>query len=235
LPATGITVASFAGHDQLLFLHKDLGMAPTYGHGHSDALSVVFRWRDQAVLLDPGTYLYGGPPDWRHYFRSAFAHNTVTIDGTDAMVQTGPFLWRSGYHSQVDFSKLDNGLVAVLAHCDSYGRQGFTHWRGVLYRQAPGGEGAWQLDLPSGDLIRIRLPAGRTSTLKGATEPLRGWRSPHYAQLEPCEVLECVLPDGRDPEALTVFELGGESPTGTELDQWVNDCRGRTHQAGRQP
>jgi len=261
LPDTGITVASFGDNDQLLFLHKDLGMAPNFGHGHSDALSVVFRWRDQPALLDPGTYLYGGPTGMRSYFRSAFGHNTVTIGGADALVQKGPFLWRSGYRSRVIFSKLDNDLAAVLALCDNYGRQGFTHWRGILYRRdrylavldlvqgnavasgvtvrwhvggtpTPNKDGSVQLTLPSGDDILIRLPTGKTSISKGSSDPVRGWRSAHYTQLEPCNVIECVLPDSQATEALTVFELANAPVPGNELHAWIADCRDRSRQVG---
>lgn len=134
-PDTGITIASFTEHDRLLFLHKDLGMPPNYGHGHSDALSMVWCWADQDVLIDPGTCLYGGPAESRAYFRSASCHNTVTIDGADAMVQTGPFLWKNGFRTTATFSQLDTDLVAVLAYSDGYRRHGYVHWRGIVYRK----------------------------------------------------------------------------------------------------
>lgn len=134
-PHTGLTAVSFDGHDRLLFLHKDLGMPPNYGHGHSDALSVVFRWKDHDVLLDAGTYLYGGPPEFRNYFRSAVAHNTLTIDQQDQATQTGPFLWRHPYRSRCVLNHFEDHTAAMLATHDGYRAQGAVHWRGVVYRK----------------------------------------------------------------------------------------------------
>ena len=33
------------------------------------------------ILADPGTYCYHGEPEWREWFRSTAAHNTVEIGG----------------------------------------------------------------------------------------------------------------------------------------------------------
>lgn len=45
------------------------------------------------VLADPGTYCYHEHPDWRRYFRSTRAHNTLSIEGRDQSVSSGPFMW----------------------------------------------------------------------------------------------------------------------------------------------
>jgi hypothetical protein len=70
-----------------------LGFGSIAAHGHADALSVVVRAGGVDVLVDPGTYDYFSFPEWRQYFRSSRAHNTVTIDGRDQSVQLGSFLW----------------------------------------------------------------------------------------------------------------------------------------------
>jgi hypothetical protein len=62
-------------------------------HAHADALSVEVRHGGVDVLADPGTYCYHGELDWRSYFRSTIAHNTVEIDGRNQSVDGGPFLW----------------------------------------------------------------------------------------------------------------------------------------------
>ncbi|HWF82110.1 MAG TPA: alginate lyase family protein [Streptosporangiaceae bacterium] len=69
------------------------GFLSIAAHAHADALAVEVRCGGVDVLADPGTYCYHGEPDWRSYFRSTIAHNTVEIDGRDQSIDGGPFLW----------------------------------------------------------------------------------------------------------------------------------------------
>jgi hypothetical protein len=62
-------------------------------HAHADALSVEVRYGGVDILADPGTYCYHGEPEWRSYFRSTIAHNTVELDGRNQSGEGGPFLW----------------------------------------------------------------------------------------------------------------------------------------------
>jgi hypothetical protein len=64
-------------------------------HAHADALSVEVRYGGVDILADPGTYCYHGEPEWRSYFRSTIAHNTVELDGRNQSRDGGPFLWLS--------------------------------------------------------------------------------------------------------------------------------------------
>ena len=70
-----------------------LGLEPLAGHGHADALSFTLRAFGRDVLVDPGTYDYFSYPEWREYFRSTQAHNTVVIDGHNQSEMLGLFLW----------------------------------------------------------------------------------------------------------------------------------------------
>jgi hypothetical protein len=70
-----------------------LGYLSIAAHGHADALSFTLGIGDREILVDPGTYAYHSEPDWRRYFRSTSAHNTVGIDGQDQSVQAGNFMW----------------------------------------------------------------------------------------------------------------------------------------------
>jgi hypothetical protein len=56
-------------------------------------LSVEVRYGGVDILADPGTYCYHGEPEWRSYFRSTIAHNTVELDGRNQSGEGGPFLW----------------------------------------------------------------------------------------------------------------------------------------------
>jgi hypothetical protein len=79
---------------QLLFDIGGLGML-TGGHSHADALSVVLFSQGKELLADPGTCVYNGAPEWRSYFRSTRAHNTVAIDGRDQAEKGGTFCWKT--------------------------------------------------------------------------------------------------------------------------------------------
>ena len=69
------------------------GFLSIAGHAHADALSIEVRLDGTEVLADPGTYCYHGEPEWRAYFRSTVAHNTLEVAGQDQSVSGGPFLW----------------------------------------------------------------------------------------------------------------------------------------------
>ena len=62
-------------------------------HAHADALSIEVRCGGVDILADPGTYCYHGEPEWRRYFRSTVAHNTLELGGEDQLLSGGSFLW----------------------------------------------------------------------------------------------------------------------------------------------
>ncbi len=64
-------------------------------HAHADALSVEVRHDGVDLLADPGTYCYHGEPEWRSWFRSTAAHNTIEIANADQSEEGGPFLWNT--------------------------------------------------------------------------------------------------------------------------------------------
>ena len=70
-----------------------LGFGAIAAHGHADALSLTLRAFGEDVLVDPGTYDYFRFPEWRDYFRSTRAHNTIGIDDLDQSIMLGPFMW----------------------------------------------------------------------------------------------------------------------------------------------
>jgi hypothetical protein len=78
---------------RLLVDSGPLGYLSIAAHGHADALSFTLGIGDREILVDPGTYAYHSEPEWRRYFRSTSAHNTVGIDGQDQSVQAGNFMW----------------------------------------------------------------------------------------------------------------------------------------------
>lgn len=81
------------GERVMTFDTGQLGYGSLAAHGHADALSITLSCYGEAVLIDSGTYLYLGAGDWRDYFRSTVAHNTVTIEGKSQSEMLGPFQW----------------------------------------------------------------------------------------------------------------------------------------------
>jgi hypothetical protein len=77
------------------------GFLKIAAHAHADALSIEVRYGGVDILADPGTYCYHGEPDWRSYFRSTIAHNTVEVDGGNQSSEGGPFLWLRHANSRV--------------------------------------------------------------------------------------------------------------------------------------
>ncbi len=73
----------------------DLGFGPLAAHGHADALSFTLHAFGTDIFVDPGTYIYLADTEWRNYFRSTRAHNTIEIDGKDQSIMSGPFMWEA--------------------------------------------------------------------------------------------------------------------------------------------
>jgi hypothetical protein len=98
------------------------GFLSIAAHAHADALGVEVRYDGVDILADPGTYCYHGEPQWRQYFRSTLAHNTIEVDGQDQSTSGGPFLWTR--HAQSRLVGLDSdsegSLTAWSAEHDGY-------------------------------------------------------------------------------------------------------------------
>ncbi len=89
-------------------------------HAHADALSVEVRYGGVDVLADPGTYCYHGEPEWRSYFRSTIAHNTVELDGQSQSADGGPFLWlRHANAREIDVQDIGDAAEWTAEH-DGY-------------------------------------------------------------------------------------------------------------------
>ncbi|KQZ43790.1 alginate lyase family protein [Duganella sp. Root1480D1] len=70
-----------------------LGYLSLAAHGHADALAFTLSMGGHEMLIDPGTYAYHTHRQWRNYFRSTAAHNTVQVDGLDQSEIGGNFMW----------------------------------------------------------------------------------------------------------------------------------------------
>jgi len=233
---SGLTAVAPAPGERLLFLHGPLGMAPSYGHGHAACLSVQLRHRGEDLLVDPGTYLYGGPPALRRYFRSTAAHNTLEVAGRDQATQLTAFMWRDPWRARLAWARRDGEVHAMLGWHDGYRALGVAHWRGVAWwpgrflavwdrleaARDPGVAIHWHLGCPAvldaargevrlslagGGAARLVLPPGPAELLVGREAPPAGWRSPGYGSIEPCATVRSRPEGGARPEAVTVLWL----------------------------
>ncbi len=106
----------------VLFDCAELGYGPIAAHGHADALSIVVRAFGYDLLVDPGTYDYYTYPEWRDYFRSTLAHNTVGIDGEEQSEMQGRFLWGRRAKSKLIAWEASDNRTKVVGEHDGYGR-----------------------------------------------------------------------------------------------------------------
>jgi hypothetical protein len=101
----------------------ELGFKSIAAHGHADALSFALCAFGREVFVDPGTYDYFTYPEWRTYFRSTRAHNTVVIDDQDQSVMLGPFMWGHRANSRcVEWDPWPDGGGRLVAEHDGYRR-----------------------------------------------------------------------------------------------------------------
>jgi hypothetical protein len=132
------------GASHLIFDCGGLGIL-TGGHAHADSLSLNLFSGGRELLVDPGTYVYNCQPEWRAYFRSTAAHNTVTVDGRNQTETAGTFAWRSALVSRASFQTLQTILGSespqrvewMEGEHDGYSAINVSHRRSVM--SAPGG------------------------------------------------------------------------------------------------
>jgi hypothetical protein len=108
---------------------------PSGGHGHADSLSINLFGGGRDLLIDPGTSVYNCEPQWRTFFRSTRAHNTVVVDGISQCRPSGTFAWhkRGGAKVRRQFSLSD--IKYVDGEHDGYaaGAAGIVHRRRLIH------------------------------------------------------------------------------------------------------
>jgi hypothetical protein len=168
------------------------------GHSHSDTLSVLMRYLDEEILLDPGSYTYISDIAQRNWFRGSAAHNTIRIDGLDQASAVRPFSWLGKPGTRV----LGFSNVSFEAEC-TY--SGFTHRRRVTLDdgrvtvrdevEGTAGEHSieqfWHFGVPVEALCATSFRAGTWTLVETSshTEIIEGWRSPALGRKIPIQVL----------------------------------------------
>lgn len=136
-PAAGYFIQRSGSGEQeshVVFDCGGLGMLRG-GHGHADALSLVLSVGAEEMLIDPGTYLYNSAPEWRNYFRSTRAHNTVVVDEADQSESGDTFGWKKKTDARLVNHLALPDLEFVEAEHDGYTRlsEEVVHRRRLLH------------------------------------------------------------------------------------------------------
>ena len=217
-PAPNTSVAfSDAGHyvlrhgDDYCFIRcGEFGLPPNYSHGHADLLSPVLWLRGEPIFVDAGTFTYNGDPQWRRHFRSAHAHNVVTVDDRDYAEQTGTFSWDAPPRGTCDrWSESE-----FSGSHDAYRSLGTSVRRRIMYADGSftisdhvGGHGKHQLrwrfhlhptlkitrctgevfEMSGQFALRVRAPKSARLSVG------QGWYSPSYNVRLPIQVCEISL------------------------------------------
>ncbi len=120
-----------------VFCHFDaaaLGYLSIAAHGHADALSIILHADGYPFLVDPGTYAYHTHMEWRKYFVSTVAHNTITIDNEDQATMAGPTLWLNHFTCSVTEVKEGETEIVSATH-NGYKQKGVSHSRTMQFNR----------------------------------------------------------------------------------------------------
>jgi hypothetical protein len=128
------------GSVQLVMDFGPLGFPAPAAHGHADALAIWLAIDNEYFLIDAGTYAYHSHPEWRTYFRSTAAHNTVSIDGQDQSQMAGRFLWSAKANARLLRFEGAEKQETIEAEHDGYMRlpDPVTHRRKVGFDRTSG-------------------------------------------------------------------------------------------------
>ncbi len=127
LENSGLAVARSSGAE-LIFAAMPNGINGRGSHTHSDKLSFVLRLGDAEVFCDSGTRCYTRDAKLRNRYRSAPAHNVVTVDYQEhnTVSLDKHQLFRSGNEAMVSPIDINgqNGEIVFTASHSGYGRFG---------------------------------------------------------------------------------------------------------------
>ena len=231
----GMTLMKW-GKGQLLFRHAPLGSGDICGHGHADALSVLFHWNNVPILIDLGSGQYNGNQDIRNFFRSTIAHNTIEIGGINQAKILGPFLWEKSYETCLTQTGKAPCFFAEAYHTGYKDRFGIVHKRrvewlaphsieiGDVFSDFGGAKcrgafhmGACKAIANKGNLVEaefddfifsIVFPSDFTVEIfHGSEHPFMGWRSTIYGAWEPIYSIVFSFQLSEDYHCKTILKI----------------------------
>jgi uncharacterized heparinase superfamily protein len=206
----------------LIFDCGPFGYPPAPGHGHADALSFELFASGRTLIADPGVYSYHLGAEWRNYFRSTAAHNTITVDGLDQSQLLG--LWHVIRPAQATLHKwvTAQSFDFVDGSHDGYThlRQPITHRRQIFFVKPE----YWIiLDLLDGqgehrfDLYFHLMPDANVSVDA----------SSGAAQVRYCDSTDLVISPVQNGELATTVITGSLDP----IQGWISQYSGQKNPA----
>lgn len=161
------------------------------GHSHSDTLSLLVRYGEREILIDPGTYSYADAAE-RNRFRGSASHNTIRIDALDQATPVNAFRWANQPATRI--LSWDSSASADVLEADCRYR-GFVHRRRVRFEKPGLLEIDDEITGPAGE-HRLEqfwhLGSERDAELfrwDGDAELLPGERSKAYGRKQPSPVI----------------------------------------------
>ncbi|KZL24980.1 alginate lyase family protein [Pseudovibrio sp. WM33] len=197
------------------------GMAYSELHKHADDLSFVLFCDDQHVFIDSGKYGYQRD-DWRDYFVSADAHNTISVleqrVGPKDVVYEGSLLnrfeqIRDTYHISgivrrpglfeqtraIEYKPGEKILICDnLKSCKQVTYASNLHLAEDLIPEPL--INGFQVMLKSGRLISATASnVSAIEFVRGGKEPIVGWSSSGYLQTNPISTVRAIVKDSNQP------------------------------------
>ena len=200
--------------NSMLFM---MGMAHKFTHKHADDLSFVLFEHGRPLFIDTGKYGYDENP-MRRYVMSAAAHNTISLLDQDInpkdLVLVGSELRpieRDGtlfklvgtverpslftQHREIQY-RPDRLLIVRDEVSSDRDRQFVSslHLSRDLTPQLV--MGGFDVPLSDGKVVKARLNETdcRIETVRGAKNPILGWESIGYLEIEPASVIRAICP-----------------------------------------
>jgi hypothetical protein len=97
-----------------------VGLNGVGGHAHNDDFSICLEWRNQPVIVDPGTFLYTSDPEARNRFRSTGYHNTLEVNGREQRTLTPSVFAMPGSDKAFEVVSIGEGSWAFQRQALAY-------------------------------------------------------------------------------------------------------------------
>lgn len=199
-------------------------------HKHADDLSFVLSYGKTDFFVDSGKYSYNEQEAYRKYFRSTFAHNTISVDGKsyriDKKFKNNPRIldvktsdtlsYVRGTHTLYNGVKVTRTLIylkkenSILIHDQIQSSQNHTYTQtfnignDVAVKKKDSSLFVLSSKIEKKQLQLIQLgESSKSRTYRGSSQPIAGWLSEDFNKKESIPQLQ-FLKSGKNAEYKTV-------------------------------